>query len=78
VVHPDRRQFYGYALFALQIHFVEQLGFHGTFLNGTGQLQQPVGQRRFAMVNMRDDTKITDVVLLHWDKYISPAGDGRH
>jgi hypothetical protein len=41
------------------------LGFHVAFLDGAGQFQQAVGQRRLAMVDMRDNTKIPDLILSH-------------
>lgn len=53
------------SLLALQVHAVQKLGFHIAALHGAGQLQQPVGQSRFAMVDMGDDTEIADMVLFH-------------
>ena len=53
------------AALALEIHVVEQLIFHVALLHRAAQLDEPVGQRGFAVVNVGDDGKIPDVVL--WD-----------
>ena len=43
------------AALTLQIHIVQKLFGHLAGRNRFGQLEQPVGQRGFAMVDMRDD-----------------------
>ena len=50
---------------AFQRHVVEQLVFHQPRIDGPGGLEQPVGQRALAMVDVRDDAEIADVVALN-------------
>ena len=50
----------GDAAFPLDIHGVEQLFLHVALGHGAGQLDQPVGKGRFAMVDMGDDGEIAD------------------
>ena len=47
---------------ALDIHVVENLFGHLAFAKAPADLNQPVGNGRFAMVDMRDNRKIPDVV----------------
>ena len=56
-------RFNGNAAFALNIHIIENLFGHFARRKPTGHLNQPVGQGRFPMVNMRNDGKIADVFL---------------
>ena len=51
----------GDAPFPFQIHGIEHLRLHFTIRQTTAQLDDPVGERRFAMVDMSDNGKITDV-----------------
>ena len=46
---------------ALDVHTVKQLLLHLTLGHRAGVLDQPVGQRRFPVVDMRDDGEIADV-----------------
>ena len=48
------------ALF-FDVHRIEHLLGHFARLKPAGLLNQPVGKRRFAMVNMRHDGEITDM-----------------
>ena len=48
----------GDAALALQVHRVEHLGLHLARLEAAAQLDQAVGERRFAVVNVRDDGEI--------------------
>ena len=50
--------------FALQIHVVEQLIFHIPQGDGLRFFEDTVGQCAFAMVDMRDNGKIADFILL--------------
>ena len=50
----------GDATLALEIHAIEQLCAHVTAGDGAGLLDQPVGERRLAVVNVRDDTEAAD------------------
>jgi hypothetical protein len=52
----------GDASLTLQIHVVQQLRFHITVRDGAGQLQNAVGQRRFAVVDVGDDGKISNAL----------------
>jgi len=47
--------------FALEVHRVENLLLHVAVGDGAAKLDQPVGQRRFAVVDMGDDGEIADV-----------------
>ena len=58
IEHPHRRGFDRDAALALDVHRVEQLLRHISGGDGVRQLHHPVGQRRFAVVDMRDDGKI--------------------
>ena len=55
-VHLDRD-----AALALEVHRVEQLLFHLAPLHRLGDLEQPVGQRRLAVVDVRDDAEVPHV-----------------
>jgi len=50
------------AALALDIHGIEHLLDHFTGLQPAGELDQPVGQRRFAMIDMGDNRKVADVL----------------
>jgi len=49
----------------LEIHRVEDLRFHLARLQRPGQLEEAVGQRRLAVVDVRDDRKVAYVALIH-------------
>src|SRR5580658_5461325 len=57
--------FDGDAAFALQVHGVEHLRMHFALGERAGKFQQAVGQRGFAVVNVRDDAEIADVLGIH-------------
>ena len=61
VHHADGVGLDGDAALALEVHGVEHLGLHLARGERSGQLQQAVGQRGFAVVDMRDDREIADV-----------------
>jgi hypothetical protein len=50
------------AALALQIHRVEELGAHVARVDRAGHLEQPVGQRRLAVVDVRNDAEAADSV----------------
>ena len=54
----------GDAFFSFQVHIVQHLVHHISFADGVGNLQKPVSQGGFAVVNMCDDAKVTDVLQL--------------
>ena len=60
----------GDAALALDIHRVEHLRLHVAFGNGAGQLDQPVGQRGFPVVDMGDDRKIADMCEVGHSRWI--------
>ena len=63
VVQPDRLRLDGDAALALDIHGIEHLFLARHFAIGqpAGGLDQAVGQRRFAMVDMGDNGEVADV-----------------
>jgi hypothetical protein len=63
IVKLDRTRLDGYSSFPLKIHIVEKLLFHVARGNGLRLLQETVGKGGFAVVDMRDDGEIADVIL---------------
>ena len=63
IVEFDRARLDGDAAFALQIHIVKQLILHVALLHGAGQLQNAVCERGLAVVDVRDDGEIADMLL---------------
>ncbi len=61
VIEPHRLRLDGDAALALDIHGIEHLLDHFALLEPAGRLNQPVGQRRFAMIDMGDNREIADV-----------------
>src|SRR5205807_1012733 len=59
---------------ALELHRVEHLFPHLPAGDGMGQLQDAVGKRRLAVVDVSDDREVADVALVHNE--ISRAGRG--
>ena len=53
----------GNAAFALEIHRVEHLLRHLAIAQPTTKLDQPVGQGRLAVVDVRDDREVADAGL---------------
>jgi hypothetical protein len=51
-----------YPPFLFQFHAVEHLIVHIPFRDGIGELEQAVGKGAFAMVDMRNDAKVPDVL----------------
>ena len=49
------------AALALDIHGVEQLRLHVAFVDGMGELEDAVTDRRLAMVDVRNDREVADV-----------------
>ena len=50
---------------ALEIHRIEQLRAHVAVGDGVRELQNPVGQGRFPMVDVGDDREVADAALVH-------------
>ncbi len=61
VVEPHRLRLDGDAALALDIHRIEHLLDHLALGKPAGRLDEPVGQRRLAVVDMRDDGEVADV-----------------
>lgn len=52
----------GYPTLFFDIHRVQNLGLHLTVCKTSAPLNQAVGKRRLAMVDVRNDGKISDVI----------------
>ena len=52
---------------ALELHRVEQLLAHLAAGDGLGDLEDAVGERRLAVVDVRDDREVADLALVHRD-----------
>jgi len=63
--HAHGLELDGNAFFALEIHRIEELGLHVSLVDGAGELEHAIGQGRLTMVDMRDDTKISGMGLVH-------------
>ena len=61
IVDANGLAFDGDAAFALDVHAVKQLGLHIAMRHGAGHLQNAVGERGLAMVDMGDDAEISDM-----------------
>ena len=61
ILHGDGPGLDGDAPFLLQLHVVQQLGTHLPLRDGVGELQQPVGQGGFPVVDVGDDGEIADL-----------------
>ena len=63
--HAHRVRLDGDAALAFEVHGVQDLGLHLTRGERPGQFQQPVGEGGFAVVDMRDNREIADVLDVH-------------
>ncbi len=61
VAHAHGARLDGDALFPLEIHRVEKLGLHLALGDGIGLFQQPIGEGRFAVIDVRDDRKVANL-----------------
>ena len=61
-LEPDGLRLDGDPALALDIHIVEHLRAHLTFGEATGRLDQAVGERRLPMVDMGNNTEISDEI----------------
>ena len=50
---------------ALQLHRVKHLVAHLTLRDRLGELEDAIGQRRLAVVDVGDDREVADPVLVH-------------
>ena len=69
-MHLDRGELNGDALFAFKIHGIQELGLHFASGNGAGELHHAIGDGGFTMVDMGDNTKITNMVTRHRDSFV--------
>ena len=51
---------------ALEVHRIEHLRFHLARLQGAGHLEEAVGERRLAVIDVGDDGKVANAGLIHW------------
>jgi hypothetical protein len=62
---------------ALELHRVEHLRSHLAARDRVGQLEDAVGERRLAVVDVRDDGKVADAVLVHASSVLAATGAQR-
>jgi hypothetical protein len=62
---------------ALELHRVEQLVAHLAAGHRVGHLENAIGQRRLPVVDVGDDGKVADAVLVHAALEATPAGSQR-
>jgi hypothetical protein len=62
VLQGCRLRFDGYSTLFFYVHGIQNLRFHIPRFEPATALNQPVCKGRFAMVNMRNDGKISDVI----------------
>ena len=75
VVEADGLGLDGDAALALDVHRVEQLLLHVAGGDGPGGLDQPVGERGLAVVDVGDDGEVADVRGVgHAPRYAACAG----
>ena len=65
VIEPHRMGFDGDTALALEVHVVEYLGRHIAPGHSAGQLEQTIGEGRFAMIDMRDNGEVADASWIH-------------
>ena len=65
VLQPDCLGLDGNAPLPLQVHRVQVLIHHPVGVDGAGRLQQPVRQRRLAVVDVGDDREVANELLVH-------------
>ena len=73
-VHADRLRLDRDPALALEIHRVEHLRAHVAPGDGVRHLEDAIGERRLAVVDVRDDREVADAVLVHGE--ISRGGSG--
>ena len=64
-VHADGLRLDRDPALALEVHRVEQLLAHLALGDRAGQLEDAIGERRLAVVDVRDDREVANAVLLH-------------
>jgi hypothetical protein len=61
----------------LEVHRIEDLLAHLTSGDGLRHLEDAVGERRLAVVDVRDDREVADAVLVHAKSGAAEAGSQR-
>ena len=61
VIEPDGARLDGNAALALEVHGIQDLVFHLALVDRVALLEKPIGQRRLAVVDVRDDGEISDL-----------------
>ena len=77
VLDPHRLRLDRDPALALEVHRVEHLRLHFLRVDGAGDLEDAVGQRRLAVVDVGDDREVADVVHRSrgvWRRRRRPAG----
>ena len=78
VLQTDGLGLDGDAALALQIHGIQDLLLHLTALQAAADLDQPIGQGGFAMIDVGDDGEVTDMVqICHCRALLAPRGHAR-
>ena len=65
VGHAHGVQLDGDAALALEVQRIEHLGLHLALLEHAGGLDQAVGERRLAVIDVGDDAEVADAALVH-------------
>ena len=73
VMKPHRLRLDRDAALALDVHAVEHLILHLALRERARALDEPVGDRRLAVVDMRDDREIADILVCHISSPQNPA-----
>jgi hypothetical protein len=60
--HCNRTGLNRYPTLPLEFHIVENLLLHFALLNSTSVLEQPVSQGTLAMIDVRDNAKVSDIL----------------
>ena len=71
MLHLDGVALDGDAPLPLQLHVVQHLVLEVPFLQGSGEHQEAVGQRAFAMVDMGDDTEVANMIHQDTPRFFS-------
>ena len=72
---PDVLRLDGDAALTLDVHPVQVLRAHRPFVDDTGELQHPVGQRRLAVVDVGDDAEVPNL-RRRGEGLVGEAADG--
>ena len=65
VSHAHGRGLDGYTFFALEVHAIEELRLHLAIGNCAGNLEQAIRKRGLAVVDVRDNAEVANMVDCH-------------